>query len=303
MKKRTNTILLTVFLALLTAFVLTKTFRSPSRESNLNAEVLRVDTAKLEMIRVSLPAGSKELVLTRNDSSWTVRQEQKTANVGNHNLDNLLRLLNDVKAERMVSRTQSRWGDYEVGDSSAIRMEAFTSGEEEIAGWLIGKQSAGLTYVRPAGQDEVYAVEGNLRAHFEKDFNDWRDKLFLRMDKAFISKVRFGYPSDSSFTVEKKDNTWMIGNEKADSASIDSYLNKMQSKDLSGFADDFTPDGPPDVTVEYFSNEVPHAVVKAWRGPENNWILHSSLQEGVYFRDAAFSAELFPAKKELLAGG
>lgn len=301
MKQHTNRILLIVLLVLLSAFVATKVFRSPARQSNLNTGVFGVDTAKVNMIRVSRP-GAKELTLKKNDSSWTIQEENKSSGVEAYELNTLLGTLSNIKPERMISRKKEKWDNYQVGDSSAIRMTAYAANMDEVASWYIGRQSGGMTYLRPADENEVYVVEGNLRTPFGKDFNDWRDKSFLRIDKAAIDKISFRYPADSGFVVVKSGDGWSLNNQKADSSKIESYLYKLQSKDLTHFADNFTPASNPDIIVEFESNSITHAVIKGWKQQDNEWILNSGLRKDVYFLDSS-GTDLFPGKRQLFHKG
>ena len=144
-------------------------------------------------------------------------------------------------------------------------------------------------------------VEGNIRSRVEKDFNDWRDKSFLRIDKAFIDNITFRYPADSGFVIEKNGTSWTINDQKVDSLKIQNYISKLQSRDLNDFADNFSPATEPDVAVDVSSNSVSHAIIKGWKSSENKWILHSALQPGVYFEDSVFWNDLFIGRKELLA--
>lgn len=301
MKKHTNRILLVVLFVLLSAFVLTKVFRSPRLESNLDTNLLRIDTGKVATIRL-YTADREERAITfkRNNNAWTIQQQDKNVGVQRYQVNSLLQTLSDIRPERMVSRKKEKWDDYQVGDSSAFRMVAYNGEMEELANWNIGKQSQGMTYLRPGSAHEVYAVEGSLRTRLHKGFDEWRDKSFLRIDKSFINNIAFRYPSDSSFVLEKKDRAWMIGNEKADSAKVEDYLYQMQSKDLTSFADGFSPSGEPDVTVMFMSDSALHAEVKGWKQPGGKWVLSSGLQEGIYFRDSTFMKDLFAGRKAFL---
>ena len=299
MKQSTNKILLIVLVVLLSAFVVTKVFRSPARESNLDTDVFRIDTSRVEIIEVRQP-GNNELTFRKGDSTWTIEQADKSANLASIQLDNLLRTMNNVRPERLVSRKKETWNEYQVSDSSAIRLTAYTGDMDELATWHIGKQSAGNTYMRSEDQEEVYLVEGAIRSGVDKDFNEWRDKSFLRIDKSFIDRISFQYPADSGFVLEKEGQGWMINDHEADSLKVQNYIGRLQSKDLSGFADDFSPSSQPDITVELSSNAVPHAVIKAWKTSEGGaWILNSALQPGVYFEDSVFFNDLFIGKAEL----
>lgn len=294
MKKQKNKILLIVFLVLASAFVITRAFRAPALESNLDHDLFRIDTSRVAALSFSRGGVEEEtLTLTRNDSAWTVEQGNKRANVQHWQVNNVLQTLYTTQPERMVSRKEEKWDQYHVGDSAAIRLMAYDASGKVLGTWYIGKQSQGMTYLRAGDETEVYAVEGLLHARFDRDFDDWRDKSFLKIDRSFIDRIRFDYPADSGFVLGKKGGQWTIGNVKADSSRVDRYLFRIQSKDLSAFADDFSPAGEPDVTVEFSSKEIPHAFVKGWKQSANHWILSSALQPGVYFEDSTFADDLF----------
>jgi hypothetical protein len=241
------------------------------------------------------------LTLKRNDGNWTVHQGDKSAAVRSFEIDNLLRTLSTLQPERIVSRKEEKWDQYQVSDSSAIQLVAYDEDEDKLTEWLIGKESQDGTYIRHADEPEVYALEGNLRNRFTKNFNDWRDRTFLKTTRALINKLKFNYQADSGFVLEKRGREWMIGNQKADSASVDRYLKKIQLKELNAFHDEFSPASEPLVTLDIEGSK-PQATVKAWKGKGDEWILTSSLQEGVYFKDPSFAGELFPGKEWFLEG-
>jgi hypothetical protein len=301
MKQHTNQILFVVLLLLLSAFVLTKVFRTPALESNLDTDLFRVDTGKVAAIKLQPPGDEKELTLERKDSGWILQQHEKTATAERYAVKNLLLALNTLMPERIISRKQEKWDDYNVGDSTALHVITYDEKADELSHLLIGKESGGSSYVRAADQDEVYAVEGGLQSRFSKGFNEWRDKTFLRTEKARLSKITFRYPADTGFVLLKNGRNWMINEEKADSIKVQNLLDKIQFKELSNFADSFAPAGEADVTMIMEGSSGPRTVVRGWKAPGRQWILNSSLQETAYFSDSTFAQRLFVGKKGLLS--
>jgi hypothetical protein len=302
MKQLNNKVLIITLLLLVAAFVLTRLFRSPGRERNLDADLLKVDTAGITEVRL-YPANEqrKEIRLAKDGKHWKATRETLTANAETSAVNSLLSTLASLKPERIVSRKKEKWDTYNTGDSTGTRVAVFRGGDA-LASLVVGKESGGLTYMRPAGEDEVYAVDGYLSTVFDKQFNNWRDRSFLRLERDRITKISFNYPADSGFVAEKKDNIWMIGTEKADSAAIENYLNQVRSKDLSAFADDFSAPASPDVTISVESKTAPLATIKGWKRSFYQWILTSDRQPGVYFTDEGPVAakELFIGKGKLL---
>lgn len=299
--KSTNKILLVVLLVLLSAFVLTKVFRSPALESSLDTEAFQLDTADVSRLVVVLPPAEGEgITLEERDTTWTVQQGEQKATVRESERENLFRSINNIKVERMVSRNQEKWNNYQVGDTTAIRVEVYNAQDAKIKEWFIGKESGGITYVRPSDESVVYAVEGNLRTRFGKEFDDWRDRTFLRLQTALINKITFDYPADSGFVLKKDGREWTIGSQKADSANVEQYLKDLEFKELSSFVNDYTPPGEAHATLTIAGGAQPLAVIRAWVHTDDEWVFTSTFQDGVYFRDPSLSAELFPGKESFL---
>ena len=302
--KRTNKLLLVAFLVLLAIFLVTKFFRSPALESNLDTERFRLDTATLSSLVIRFPGGKEDrLILERNDSSWAVHRGDKRAAARSFELDKLLGTLSSLEPERVVSRREEKWEQYEVNDSSALQLLAYRAGDSKIAEWFIGRQSGGVTYVRDADDPEIYAVEGDLRTMLSKDFNDWRDRTFLKVPTDLVNKITFKYPLDTGFVLEKAGRAWMIGNMEADSARVATYLNEIERKELNAFLEGPPPSSEPVVTIAIEGSK-PHAIVKGWtKEADDGWTVSSTLQEDAYFDGSSFAQEIFRGRTWFLNGG
>lgn len=296
--KQTNKVLLIVLFVLLCAFVGTKFFRSPALESNLDMDRFRIDTAALTSLVLRFPHNAERATLTfkRNDSSWTIHDGQKRAQIRPFEIKRLLRALTNVKPERIVSRKKEKWHQYQVSDSSAMQLLALDKHDNEMAEWFVGKKSQGSTYIRHTDASDIYAVAGDLRNDLDKEFNEWRDRTFLKVDKYLVDRLTFQYPADSGFVLEKKGAAWMIADSKADSTNVASFLNTIQQKELNRFEDEFSPSAHPVLTLMIEGVAAP-IYIKAWEKADDDWILSSTLQQGTFFRDSSFTEELFRGKK------
>lgn len=299
MRKLNNKILIIVLIVLIAAFVLTKLFRSPALEANLDADVLKLDTAVITEIKVyPLSDQRKEIKLTRNGNTWKTSQEKITSGIDSHTLSTLLRSLASLKPSRIVTHKQDKWNEYSVGDTTGIQVKILHENDELATLW-IGRENNGQTYVRRGNNVEVYSVNDGLQGTFNKKFNDWRDKSFLHVDKDSVTRIVFQYPADSGFVVSRNVKGWMIGSEPADSIKVERFLSGLRAKNLTTFVDDFAPATEPQVKISLENDERPIAVVKGWGGPADQWILASDVQAGVYFSDKKVD-DLFAGKKKFL---
>lgn len=313
MKKANNWKLIALLGGLVAIFVALRIFRSPKLESTLPDILTKIDTVKVTEI-VILPARERasDIRIVRVGKRWDLKQGDRAGRMERGGGVNALRLLMNLKPQRIVSKKREKWNDFNVGDSSGTHVRVMAGNSTEADLWIgragftqvpgPGGQFGGesFTHVRRNGEDEVYTVEGFLEAQFNRGFNDWRDKSFTRLKRDSVNKITFRYPADSSFVLEKKNEKWMSGMESGDSTAITSYLNGLQYKNLSGFADT-PPVGEAPAVIIFEQNARTVAKVEAWISP-GLWTLRSSLQPDTFFSSPGLAEvkDVFKGQKELL---
>ncbi|HLZ16013.1 MAG TPA: DUF4340 domain-containing protein [Cyclobacteriaceae bacterium] len=312
MKKLNNKILIIVLLALAGVFALSRIFRASSREGNLPQELISLDTASVTEIRVYPNAEkNKEIKLVREGKSWRVKMENNSGQVEQGSMSSALGYFTHLKPLRLVSKKKTKWEEFNVGDTST-RVK-FMKGIEVLADIRIGKigldQQPGqqqfnpggiFTHVRLSEEDQVYAVEGFLESSFNKRYNDWRDKTFLRLREDGVARVAFSYPADSGFVLEKKDKKWWLNDAEADSTKVKGYLLQLQHRNATTFADDVSSKGDAQVIIQFSGAEGTLATVQGWRRTDD-WVMNSSHQPGIYFSSKGLEGVL-ERKKSFLMG-
>lgn len=303
MKKLNNKILIISFLVLSGIFVLSKIFRSPTLSSNLDADAFEVDTAKITGIHIQPKIDSlKELRLVKEKNKWFISRAEVSANVRLHRIKSLMAAVAQLKPERIVSRKKDKWRQYNVDDSTST-LVSFLDEKNELLSLKVGNEANGITYVRIADEEEIYAMSGSLQEQFNKSFNDWRDPSFIHLQKEKLVSINFQYPADSGFVIEKKGKEWFIENSKIDSVQLKNYLDKISIKEHTVFADKFKPSGNPGVTITFRNDSNAETVVKGWKQSFYQWVLNSNLQPETYFLDEGpkLANELFVRKKDFVA--
>ncbi|MFM7856896.1 MAG: DUF4340 domain-containing protein [Flammeovirgaceae bacterium] len=297
MKKLNNNILIGALVVLIGVFALSRWLRSPSLESNLRKQLLSLDTTNINEVRIK-PANYKplEVVLKKEGNRWRVYNGQQQAETEIGTVKSMLGVLKDLKVQRLASRKKDKWDTYQVGEG-ATQVSILQDGKTTNIhfGKSSYSQGGAYTYVRLSKEDEVYSVEGFIDSHFNRTYNDWRNKTLLKLNQADISKITFNYPADSSFVLEKRDSVWFAGNVKAADAKVNSYVSQLSFKTLNDFADGFSSAEKPTATLQIESKNGVLATVQGWKNGEQ-WILTSSTQSGVYFSAAQSIA------KELMVG-
>jgi hypothetical protein len=311
MKKLNNKILILVLAGLAGLFALSRVFRSARLSSNVRTELLQVDTAAVtKALLYPVAEKGKEVLLTKEGNRWSVKVDSRVANTEQGSVNMALANFVKLKPLRLVTKKKEKWNEYSVADSGT-RVKVF-KGDEVVADIHIGRigfnQSSDgqfnpggvFTYVRLTNENEVYAVEGFLESSFNKGYNDWRDKSFLRLKKDLITELQFNYPADSGFVVTKKDKSWWIGGEQADSVKVNSYISQLEYKNATGFADDFL-GGATTVVLQIKGASGSLATVEGWKRT-TDWALKSSLQPTIYFssENMGLARNIFEDKNNLL---
>ena len=302
MKRLNNKILLIVLVVLLGGFLVSKMFRTPALESNLPTDLFGVDTTKITEVHVNPEVERGEIKLVRHGEEWSLQKGDKTADPELALIKNALGGLQYVRPTKMMSRRKEKWSEYKV-DSTGTHVQVYDE-DEVLADWWIGKAGSGEVYVRLNDKEDVYAIRGMMRNYFNKGFNDWRDKTFIRIEPDTITKITFQYPVDTGFVVAKADTLWTINGQPADPLKVSRYLNTVQYKSLTEFADNFSPVVSPDVTIVFESNGVSMQTVQAWKQEEDRWIMGSSGKQGIYFSNegSTIIKDLFQAQKDFQSG-
>jgi hypothetical protein len=294
MKKLNNKILIIVLVALVAIYGLSRMFRASSRESNLPKELVALDTAAITEIKIfTAKEFNKEIRLVKEGKNWTVKSDNKSANVEQGSVNSSVGQFVHLKPIRLVTKKKTKWKEYSVGDSST--QVKFMNGSKVLADIRIGRVQFDMqpgqqqfnpnsisTYVRLSGEDEVYSVEGFLESTFNKSYNDWRDKAFLRLKQNVITKVTFTYPADSGFVIEKREKKWWVNDQEADSVKVKGYLAQLEYKNATTFADDFKSTGNAQAIIQFNAAAGNLATVQAWKRADD-WAMNSTHQANVNF--------------------
>lgn len=248
MFKKLNIKVLIIVLVVLAAIFALSEIRG-NKDRSFSRVLVAVDTAKVTEIQIGIPMDNFEIRLVRNaEADWSVKSEENTFPADLNMVKSILGQFHEIKPERIAATSKDRWTEYEITDSAAIRVKV-NSGSKNLADVYFGKfsytqppqgqmqqqqQGKMTTFVRQAGDQKVYAVEGFLRMTYQKDVNAYRNKTLVSVNRDDISRLVFNHP-DFNFTLEKLGNQWMINNQPADSLKTVRYLSRLQKLTSTGF--------------------------------------------------------------------
>jgi len=318
--KFNNRTLLIVFLGLAGMLVLTRVFTAKKAERTLDADLVEIDTGRISSIYIYPQAEQgAELVFSRNGTAWIVSNDELSAPADKYSIGNTLDELLNLKADRLVARSEEKWPEFHVNDSLGTRV-LVKEGKKTTLDMIIGRfnyqpppggysgygqqYGTGITYVRNSDEDEVYAVEGFLAMSINQGFNSWRDQTICRLSKDQITRVVFEYPADSGFVAQKLEVNWTINGIPADSTSMTQYLDGLSRKSHGDFADGFAPLSNPLYQVTYEGMNMDPLLIRVYSQLGDELILHSTINPESYFRitrDGLFK-DIFKSSAGLISG-
>lgn len=288
MNKINNKILLGILLVLIFVF-LGKRFLGDGGERNFKEKLVSIDTSLVNRIVIQPRASNGEKInLTKTGTGWEIAKEDIKDEADINSVKNMLGNMVNMKPKRLVAKSDDKWAQYEVDDSLGTRVMAY-EGDKLLTDFILGKfnfQQATRSmsnFVRLGGEPEVYSVEGFLSSAFNQEFNSFRDKTFVKATKENITSVRFEYPADSSFVLNKVASQWQIQGLPADSAAVEGYLSGLRNMAKNEFADDFSPQGKVALYRLTVSGDNMQAFTVSGFQEGDRYILHSTLNEGAYF--------------------
>ena len=307
MNKINNKVLLGILLVLLLIF-LGKRFLGSSDERNFKETLVAIDTSQVNKIVIQPRAsGGDNITFTKTGMDWEVASADIKDDADINNVKSMLANMVNMKPKRLVAKSEDKWTQYEVNDSLGTRVMAY-AGEKLLTDFILGKfnfQQASRSmsnFVRLGDEEDVYSVEGFLSSSFSQEFNNFRDRTFVKTTKDNVMSIRFEYPADSSFVLSKMGTQWQIGELQADSAAVESYLSGLGNITKNEFADDFVPQGKvATYRLTVSGNNMQAFTVSAFLEGEE-YILNSSLNEGAYFEEGSLKIfeKLFVGKAGLL---
>ena len=294
MFKKLNTTTLIIILIVLGAIVLfNKFYKSKKEESTFNTEFVKIDTSSVKQILIyPKTEKGKEIKITKNGAHWDLQNDKVKTVADSNAVRSLLAQFADIKAVSLAGQDKSSWNDLQVADTSGSRIK-FISNDNHTYDMVVGKfgynPSArnGLTYIRHADEEAVYAIDGFLSFTVNQRIDAWRNKTFITGNKDNWTTLTFTYPSDSSFQLSKENNKWMVNGQPADSEKTAQYLNQLANMQNSGFAEGYTPTSTPIFTLNISGNNQSPITVQAYPADSaQKYILNSSQNPDAYFSEA-----------------
>ncbi|MCF8297068.1 MAG: DUF4340 domain-containing protein [Saprospiraceae bacterium] len=262
-KKKNFIILIVLLVILIIIAVITKVSDNKKLDRTFNRELFAIDTASISEVSFISKKDNKEIKIIKNSKMWDLQCDGQNYPADEEYIVNLINELSKIKIERIASRDDSKWSEFQVGDSLGVNVKISYPNQEPL-NIVVGKYSVQQSnnpyqrsmefssYLRLADEKEVYSVKGGVAFFFSNGLDAFRDKKLVKVNKTDITKITFNYPADSAFVLTKENENWLVNNNSVDSTEIDNYLNMISN--LSAY--DFVEEGASQINIASHSLQI-----------------------------------------------
>lgn len=245
MKSKT---LIIIFAILIVILGITYFVEKQKGDRTLLADLVEADTSAITAIEIyPKSAGKKEIRFEKVGDEWMLVSGDKKFTTDDNSMKAMLREIQELKPSRLASSSEDKWEKYEVTDSLGTFVKMEVDGDV-VADLIFGKfdynqqTQKAASYVRLAGKDKVYAVDGYLSMTFDRDRESFRDRSLILADQLQWTRVTYSYPGDSSFVLQKDEaGYWTTDGMQIDSIACANYLASMARLGGTVFVDEFDP--------------------------------------------------------------
>lgn len=297
--KLTTKNLLIVLAVLGIGYAITQSTKKGGRSKSLKSELVVLDTAKVDKIRIESPQGVVKI--DKSATGWMIDMGDIGKKMAKQSaVTGLLTSLNTIKPGRLAAKTSDKWKDYAV-DSTGTRVSVY-EGDILTTDVVIGRfgvegQQSFYTFVRLFHEEDVYVANGFMGVSIGKDASSFREGSILKLKKDSLTSMAFTYP-DSSFTLSKFDQ-WYMDDIPVDSTSVAQFLSGLSFVNSKEFYDQALSDPITHAVTFTYANNT-SVQIEGFVAPDAT-IIKSSENDLELFNDKVVYDKIFKSKRYFLS--
>lgn len=188
-----------------------------------------VDGESLESAR--LTRREEAISLERAEEGWRVNGFPADSG----SVSRFLAAVDEAEVRDLVASNPQNHDRMGVSDDSATVVELTAAGSTRTM--LVGKsgRAYGTAYARLPGADEVYLLDGDLRAQVVRGVDDWRNRTLVAIDTAAVVRVEIDREG-ASYALQRGDSAWVFeSGGAADATAVNGVLSELSRLVATGF--------------------------------------------------------------------
>jgi len=300
-----------ILIALILLFSAYLFLHKENRDHYTLPEIKKIDPSQLTSLVLERKEGP--LRFTRKDKQWVLTDKEYPADQAS--VDGMLDALKALKLSALVSEKQDLTR-YELDDDHRVLIKGL-KGEESVFEFTLGKTAPtqNHTFVMLKDDKNIYHAAGNLKSHFDKTVEDFRDKKVLEFKEASLKRIILEKEGKSKTLVlreekkeedkEKTAGTWA----SEDGTPIDHQAVSKLMSTLSFLKCQDYPDSPEKAELEknkplckiLLENETGLELI-LFKGRGEDQVLGTSSMNGYVFELSRFSGKEILSDMDKLLG-
>ena len=267
--------------------------------------MIDLDTAKVEVVRLTFPADDHPIILVRESQGWVASRGNTSTLANPEAVRELIHEISGIEVSSIVTDQPASWPVFGVGENQGVRVEVLGKGEK-LEDFLAGLGTAdpevgkGHYFVRLTQQNEVYRVENNDMSFSSPNFDRYRNSHFFNLtDKGAIQTIVYK-KGHKDYLVKNVGNQWVFDQDNLlDSIQVQTYLQALADVSGASFADNFDEtraDEFFDRALSFHLKGKKSLTVNCFRDSswQNRYVLHSEMNPESWFEsDSSGIFELF----------
>lgn len=225
--------------------------------------VAALHVADMTSVEITQPASKEKVVLKKQGDQWVLTspvQKPAEESVVTQATD----ALEQMSWDEIVSETPSQFANLDISDEKSVQVVVKGANDKVLVHLYLGKDVGASTFVRLAGQNQVWQVSRLSSSTFKKAPTEWRNHVLASFQPDDVETLKL-YRAAVQVTVERQpaatktpgaasDAVWKIkdsyparsewanlSDKTLDNALINRLLMTWGSLRAEGFADDKNP--------------------------------------------------------------
>jgi len=244
-KLKHNLILLIVLIIFASVILLfERPFENKAKKTQEEASPLFPDLKIEQVKKIVVKKSNTTTTLENRDNVWYLLDKEAYP-ADRTIVEGVIKKIQGFKKINLTSRKKDKHSLFEVKEGMGVEVILLGPEKKELARFLIGKTGPDFlsTYIRKGDSDDVYLYGDYLRADFDKQANNWRDKNILAFNTAEVVTLTISKLKEKeaiALTKDTQDN-WQLEepiSSLAENPAIEKILTTLGNLRATDFADE-----------------------------------------------------------------
>jgi hypothetical protein len=205
-----------------------------------NRPFVEVDSAKVTSLILKTADDSVEMA--KQGEEWMLTQPVQYPAAAK-TIASTLGQFRTMTRLSMITENPDRFREFQVDDSAGVKVTV-GGGKKNVTFYLGKMSSAGNSYARLDGSNEIWEIAGNAASMFKRKARDWRDKTITEIPAADFRKITLIYP-DQTIILTQVDSVWKVtdnrGQFPAAKGTVERITGLLSRLSTVEFADTLSP--------------------------------------------------------------